>query len=74
MGRPDGFTRLAIEPRRNRALRVGAEAAGDDERFAAMLAMADETAVNAFVFDTKQEGGKVFYETGVTEAHDAARW
>ena len=67
----DTFTRLAIEPRRIRALRVGAEAAGNDERFAAMLALADETAINAFVFDTKQEGGKVFYDTGVTEAHDS---
>ncbi|HEX2405428.1 MAG TPA: putative glycoside hydrolase, partial [Acidimicrobiia bacterium] len=67
----DGFTRLAIEPRRIRALRVGAEAAGDDERFAAMLTLADETAINAFVFDTKQEGGKVFYETEVAEAHDS---
>ena len=36
-------------------LEVGAEAAGNDERFAAMLALADETAINAFVFDTKQE-------------------
>jgi len=67
----NAFTQVAIEPLRLRALRVGAEAAGDDERFAAMLALADETAINAFVFDTKQEGGKVFYETGVTEAHDS---
>jgi hypothetical protein len=65
------FTRVAIEPRRLRGLRVGAEAAGNDERFAAMLALADETAINAFVFDTKQEGGKVFYDTAVTEAHDS---
>jgi len=67
----NAFTRLAIEPRRLRALRVGAEAAGNDERFAAMLALADETSINAFVFDTKQEGGKVFYDTGVTEAHES---
>jgi hypothetical protein len=65
------FTQLAIEPRRIRALRIGAEAAGDDERFAAILAMADETAINGFVFDTKQEGGKVFYDTSVTAAHDS---
>jgi hypothetical protein len=67
----NAFTRVAIEPRRLRALRVGAEAAGNDERFAAMLALADETSINAFVFDTKQEGGKVFYDTGVTEAHES---
>jgi Putative glycosyl hydrolase domain len=67
----NAFTQMAIEPRRLRALRVGAEAAGNDERFAAVLALADETAINAFVFDTKQEGGKVFYETGVTDAHES---
>jgi len=67
----NAFTQVAIEPLRLRALRVGAEAAGDDERFAAMLALADETAVNALVFDTKQEGGKVFYETEVTDAHES---
>jgi len=65
------FTELAIEPRRIRALRAGADAAGDDEKFAAMLALADETAINALVFDTKQEGGKVFYETEVTDAHES---
>lgn len=65
------FTEWAIEPRKVRALRVGAEAAGDDERYAAMLSLADETAINGFVFDTKQEGGKVFYDTGVQDAHDA---
>ncbi len=65
------FTEWPIQPRKIRALRVGAEAAGSDERFAAILALADETAINALVFDTKQEGGKVFYDTGVTEAHDA---
>jgi hypothetical protein len=65
------FTEWAMEPMKIRALRVGAEAAGDDERYAAMLALADETAINAFVFDTKQEGGKVFYDTTVMDAHDA---
>ena len=69
----NAFTQVAIEPLRLRALRVGAEAAGDDERFAAMLALADETAVNALVFDTKQEGGKVFYETEVTDATRVGR-
>jgi hypothetical protein len=66
-----GFTEYAIEPRKIRALRVGAEGAGNDESFAAMLALADETAINAFVFDTKQEGGKVFYDTEVQDAHDS---
>jgi hypothetical protein len=69
-GSPE-FTEFALQPRKIRALRVGAEAAGNDERYAAMLALADETAINAFVFDTKQEGGKVFYETEVQDAHDS---
>jgi hypothetical protein len=67
----NAFTQMAIEPRRLRALRVGAEAAGNDERFAAVLALADETAIDAFVFDTKQEGGKVFYQTAVTGAQES---
>ncbi|MGH8943805.1 MAG: putative glycoside hydrolase, partial [Acidimicrobiia bacterium] len=67
----NAFTQVAMEPRRLRALRVGAEGAGDDERFAALLTLADETAINAFVFDTKQEGGKVFYDTEVAEAHES---
>ena len=32
--------------------------------------MADATSVNALVFDTKQEGGRVFYDTSVTAAHE----
>lgn len=58
-----------LTPLKVRGLRVGAEAAGSDDAFARLLALADETAVNAFVFDTKQEGGKVVYDTSVTEAH-----
>jgi hypothetical protein len=53
-----------------RGLRVGADGARDDAVFEEILALADGTAVNAFVFDTKQEGGKVLYDTGVEEAHE----
>lgn len=60
----------SLTPVKVRGLRVGAEAAGSDDAFARLLSLADETAVNAFVFDTKQEGGKVVYDTSVTEAHD----
>jgi hypothetical protein len=69
----DGSPRLvevAIEPRRIRGLRVAADAAGDDEAFAAILRLADDTAVNALVFDTKQEGGRVLYDTEVARAHE----
>ncbi len=51
------FIEVAIEPIRIRGLRVGGGAAGDDAHFSLILALADETAVNALVFDTKQEGG-----------------
>ena len=64
-----GFLQITVEPFKVRALRVDAAAAGDDEAFAALLALADETAVNGLVFDTKQEGGKVLYNTSVSDAH-----
>jgi hypothetical protein len=62
--------RLAIEPIRIRGLRVGGGAAGDDADFAEILALARDTAVNALVFDTKQEGGRVLYDTSVAAAHE----
>lgn len=65
------FAQISIEPRLVRGLRVGAGAAGDDAHFAELLALAKATAVNSFVFDTKQEGGKVLYDTSVQAAHEA---
>jgi hypothetical protein len=53
-----------------RALRVAANAAGDPEQFQRLLDLADETAVNALVFDTKTEGGTVLYDTSVALAHE----
>jgi len=64
------LVRLAIEPIRIRGLRVGGGAAGDDALFAEILALARDTAVNALVFDTKQEGGRVLYDTSVAAAHE----
>lgn len=64
------FIHTFIDPVRVRGLRVGAGAAGDDEAFDHLLALANSTAVNAFVFDTKQEGGSVLHETSIGEAHD----
>ncbi len=43
--------------RRSVGFRVSAEAAADDAHFASLLDLAAATAVNALVFDTKQEGG-----------------
>ncbi|MEE8405852.1 MAG: putative glycoside hydrolase [Acidimicrobiia bacterium] len=64
------FFLVTIEPKKVRGLRVGAGAAGDDAHFERLLKLAADTAVNAFVFDTKQEGGTVVYDTTIDEAHD----
>lgn len=60
---------LVMSPIKVRGLRVGAGAAGDDAHFRRLLDLAAGSAVNALVFDTKQEGGKVLYDTAVAEAH-----
>lgn len=65
------FTHVSLVPRTIRALRVGADVAGDESAFDRMLDLAGKTAVNAFVFDTKQEGGKVVYNTEVAAAHES---
>jgi hypothetical protein len=49
---------------------VAADVAGDDEQFAALLELAADTAINSLVFDTKQEGGRVLYDTAVSAAHE----
>lgn len=64
------FFEAVIEPRTIRGIRVGAEAAQSDESFESLLRLADDTAVNALVFDTKQEGGRVLYDTAVAAAHE----
>lgn len=64
------FFEATIERQTIRGLRVGAEAAGSDPAFEGLLDLADASAVNALVFDTKQEGGKVLYDTAVQAAHD----
>lgn len=53
-----------------RGLRVSAGAAGDEAVFSGLLDLAAETSVNALVFDTKQEGGQVLYQTAVATAHE----
>ena len=61
---------IELEPITVRALRVSANAAGDEAHFQELLDMADATAVNALVFDTKTEGGTVLYDPTVQPAHD----
>lgn len=63
----DGSIVIQIERRVIRGVRVWAEAAADDGHFASLLALADQTAVNALVFDTK-DAGTVLYETQVPQA------
>ena len=60
---------ITLEPRVNRALRVALPVARDDDQFAALLELAERSAVDALVFDTKKEGGNVLYDTAVEEAH-----
>lgn len=64
------YYEAAIEPVTIRGLRVAAEAAQSDEAFAGLLELADTTAVNALVFDTKTEAGHILYETRVEAAHE----
>ena len=61
---------LDMEPRMIRALRVGGDKAGDDAKWEELLELADKTGVNAFVVDTKDEGGSVFHDTEVELAHE----
>jgi hypothetical protein len=65
-----GLVEINLEPITVRALRVAANAAGDPAQFQRLLDLADETAVNALVFDTKTEGGMVLYDTRVALAHE----
>lgn len=65
-----GFLTVTLEPLKIRGLRVNATAAGGDAAFQELLDLADSTAINALVFDTKQEGGRVLYDTDVAEAHE----
>jgi hypothetical protein len=61
---------LAMEPRMIRALRVAGDKAGNRETWAALLELADTTGVNAFVVDTKSEGGTIYHDTEVSLAHE----
>lgn len=62
---------LVLEPFMVKGLRVFYDAAGDPEAFAEILRIADETAVNALVFDTKEEKGWVLYDSQVPAAREA---
>ncbi len=57
-----------LEPFVVRGMRVSPAAAGDAERYATLLGLADESVVNTLVFDTKNEKGAVRYESQVSGA------
>jgi hypothetical protein len=64
------FYEATIVAQTIRGLRVAPESAGNDAAFQRLIELADETAINAFVFDTKRESGEVLYDTRVADAHD----
>jgi|GEM_PF-480680 len=71
----DGSTNAidtTMEPIRVYGIRVGGTAAGDPEKWDRLLALADDTGINAFVVDVKDEFGTVFHDTGVEAAHEAS--
>ncbi len=53
-----------------RGLRVSEIVAGDPERFAELLALADQSVANTLVFDTKTEAGDVLYASDVELANE----
>ncbi|HSF87510.1 MAG TPA: putative glycoside hydrolase [Acidimicrobiia bacterium] len=56
---------IQMEPRDIRALRVSGDKAADPDVWAGLLELADQSVVNAFVIDTKDEGGWVYHESAV---------
>jgi hypothetical protein len=62
-----GVFDIVLEPRVVRALRASKSVAADDARFGDLLDHAAATAVNALVFDTKDESGFVLYDSRVPQ-------
>ena len=66
----EGVVTVALAPRTIKSVRAGGSAAGDEERWADLLRLAEDTEINAVVIDTKDEAGTVFYNTRVETAHE----
>ena len=64
----DLFLDLPLERRVVRAIRVSRYVAMNDDDFDGLLELAENSTVNSFVFDTKDESGTVLYETAVPQA------
>ena len=63
---------VELEPLMIQALRVAGDGsgAGNVEKWADLLELADTTGINAFVVDTQDEAGHVYHETDVALAYD----
>lgn len=61
---------VELEPVVVRALRVSRYVAADPAAFENILQLADQSVVNALVFDTKDETDTVLYDTGVAFANE----
>jgi hypothetical protein len=62
---------VTLEPFIVKGIRVYAPVAGSDTDFANLLDLIDGTVINTLVFDTKEEGGSVLYESQVPDAQEA---
>ncbi len=64
----DGETpslQVEMQPLDIHGLRVSGDKAADPEVWASLLELADQSVINAFVVDTKDESGWVYYETPI---------
>ena len=66
----DLTTDLALAPRIIRGLHIGADTIADRSEWNALLEVAEQTVVNAFVIDVKNESGRVFYNSQVALARE----
>ena len=64
----DGRLDVAMEPFTVRGLRVSGDAAGTPGQWNEILDLAERSAVNSLVFDTKEESGTILYDTQVEAA------
>ena len=62
-------TEIKMKPQVIRGLHIAATVHADREQWRELLAVAEDTVVNALVIDVKDESGRVFYETGVSLAN-----
>ncbi len=63
-------TEIALAPRIIRGLHIGSNIFADAREWHNILDVADETVVNAFVIDVKDETGRVYFNSQVTLARE----